>query len=114
MKRGIITLLAVLFLAFPAQARTREAVYTAEGEEETVVETLYRSSLGFSFWYDADLFRVDETMSEDGLSLIVFPKSGDLPVYLEIMLPESQGVLPWKYLELNSEPDISKIGRAHV
>ena len=104
MKRGIITLLAVLFLAFPAQARTREAVYTAEGEEETVVETLYRSSLGFSFWYDADLFRVDETMSEDGLSLIVFPKSGDLPVYLEIMLPESQGVLPWKYLELNSEP----------
>ena len=37
MKRGIITLLAVLFLAFPAQARTREAVYTAEGEEETVV-----------------------------------------------------------------------------
>jgi len=103
MKRSFLTLLAVLFLVFPANARTREAVRVTEGEEKTVVETLYRSDLGFSFWYDADLFQVDETMSEDGLSLIVFPKEGDLPVYLEIMLPESQGVLPWKYLELNAE-----------
>ena len=60
MKRSFLTLLAVLFLAFPANARTREAVRVTEGEEKTVVETLYRSDLGFSFWYDADLFHVEK------------------------------------------------------
>ena len=44
-----------LLLALPAAlAQTRQGVIAREGEEETVEETLFESSLGFSFWYASD------------------------------------------------------------
>lgn len=108
MKRAIALLLALL-LAGAASAETREAVVWLEGEPEPVVETRYSGDLGFSFWYDAERLTVDEDMSEGGGSLIVFPESVDLPVYLEIMTPEAAGMLPWKFLEANAPAGVEYV-----
>ena len=101
---SILLLIALLFVNGISQAQTREAVIFLEGMEEPVTETLYESALGFSFWYDAELMTVDESASEDGRSLIVFPTESDLPVYLELMMPEAVGMLPNKFLEQNAAP----------
>ena len=65
-------------------------------------EVLFESCLGFSLRYAPVLMCVDEDMSQDGQSLLLYAVDSDLPIYLEIMTSESVGVLPWKFLELNA------------
>ena len=89
MKKCVIWLSILLLLCLPAGALTRESTIMLEGMEQPVTETLYESGLGCSFWYDASLLTVEESMSEDGKSLIVFPTESDGAIYLEIMLPEA-------------------------
>ena len=98
MKKLVSLMLSLLLLLSVASAETREGVIYLEGEPEPIVETLYESPLGFSFWYDAELLTVDEGMSEDGASLIVQPVDSDLPVFLEIMVPEDPSVFPEAFL----------------
>ena len=105
MKRFIALLLALLLCGAAASAETRERVFYLAGEPEPVTETLYESELGFSFWYDAELFYVDGTMSEDGQSLLIAPIDCDEPVYLELMTGASIGVSAEGFLAVNAGPD---------
>lgn len=101
MKRITAMLLVFLLLAGAAQAETRQGVIYLEGEPEPITETLYETPWGFSFWYDADLFTVDDSQSESGESLMICPAGSDLPIFLEIMTPIAVGVPAEKYLEIN-------------
>lgn len=107
MKKNAVLLLLV-FLALlraPALAQTRDTAIFPEGEEETVTETLYESNLGFSFWYEEDLFKVDDTLSECGMSLILYPLADlEETVYLELMLPEAFGENAWETLTEGADP----------
>ncbi len=105
MKRIISITLILLLLTGAACAETRESVIYLEGEPEPVTETLYETPWGFSFWYDADLLTVDESMSENGYSLTVYPTDNVLGVYMEIMLPEAIFMDSWEYLESNTGSD---------
>ena len=102
MKRIFSITLILLLLTGAACAETRESVIYLEGEPEPVTETLYETPWGCSFWYDADLLTVDESMSENGYSLTVYPTDSVLGVYMEIMLPEAIGMDSWEYLESNT------------
>ncbi len=84
------------------QPETREKVRFVEGEAETVTETLYHSLWDFSFWYDEETFLIEKAEAEYGGGVSVSPVTTDFPVYLEIYPPETAGVLPWKFLELNA------------
>lgn len=107
MKRTILAFLIFVLLTCAACAETRQGVIYLEGEPEPITETLYETAWGFSFWYDADLLAVDDSQSESGYSLMLFPReSGDLPVYMEIMLPEALGTTAWNVLEANAEEGI--------
>lgn len=105
MKRLCLTLLILLLAAGCGLAETRESVIYLEGEPEPVTETLYETPWGFYFWYDAELFTVDDSPSESGQSLLLFPKDSDLPVYLEIMTPKAVGIPAERYLTVNAEDD---------
>ena len=105
MKRWIALMLALLGLALPAAAETRENVIYLEGEPEPVVETLCDTGLGFSFWYDAELLEADVSASGEGARVRVCPVDSELPVWLELLTPEAAGALPWRFLEMNAEPD---------
>lgn len=105
MKRFLLVFCALLLFILPSLAQTREGTIYLEGEPETVIETLYESLLGFSFWYDASSMEVDADMSEDGQSVLIGPTAEESALaYLEIMTTESVGVMTWKFLELNAEP----------
>jgi len=101
MKKLFVLVIVFALAWMPAGAETREGVIWLEGEPEEIVETLYESALGFSFWYDADLLAVTES---DESVTVRSRTLGDI-IYMEIMPPETAGVLPWKYLELNAAPD---------
>ena len=105
MKRFLSVTLILLLLAGAAGAETRQGVIYLEGEPEPVTETLYETPWGFSFWYDADLLTVDTSQSESGYSLIIYPTDSELPVYMEMMLPEAIGTDTWQYLEDNRGSD---------
>ncbi len=52
---GFLWLILCLFLfQSVALTETRQGVIALEGQEETIEETLFESSLGFSFWYASD------------------------------------------------------------
>ena len=106
MKRTIILLLILLLAVSPVLAETRESVIYLEGEPEPITETLYESPLGFSFWYDADALTVDESNSESGGSLMVYPTETDLPIYMELLLPDAMGETAWEFLDENEEDGI--------
>ena len=107
MKRLMIALMLLALLVSAACAETRQGVIYLEGEAEPITETLYETPWGFSFWYDADLLAVDDSRSESGDSLMLLPtESGDLPVYMEMMLPETLGTTAWNILEENAEEGI--------
>ena len=101
MKRGIMSFLIVMMMVCTACAETREGVVYLEGEAEPITETLYETHWGFSFWYDAELFTVNDSQSESGQSLMICPAESDLPVYLEIMTSNSVGIPAEKYLAVN-------------
>jgi hypothetical protein len=86
-----------------AEPVTRVVQRTVEGETENVTETLYHSPFEFSFWYDEETFLIERADAEYGSGVSVSPVTTDYPVYMEIYPPETVGVLPWKYLELNAE-----------
>ncbi|MBQ8137000.1 MAG: SH3 domain-containing protein [Clostridia bacterium] len=77
-------------------------------EEEPAGEERYTSDLGFSFFFDPSLMRVGEEGSEDGQSLIVEADTGDGPVYLEIITPESLGVSVETFFE-QSAPEGAEV-----
>ncbi len=107
MKRLMIALMLLALLVSAACAETRQGVIYLEGEAEPITETLYETPWGCSFWYDADLLAVDDSRSESGDSLMLLPtESGDLPVYMEMMLPETLGTTAWNILEENAEEGI--------
>ena len=85
-----------------AEPVTRVVQRTVEGETENVTETLYHSPFEFSFWYDEETFLIERADAEYGSGVSVSPVTTDYPVYMEIYPPETVGVLPWKYLELNA------------
>lgn len=101
MKRLMIALMMIALLASAAFAETREGVIYLEGEPEPITETLYETPWGFSFWYDAETFTVNDSQSESGQSLTVYPTESDLPVYLEIMTSHSVGIPAERYLAVN-------------
>lgn len=69
---------------------------------DPVIETWSDAGLGFSFLYDPEVMTVDAALSEDGGRVTVSPKDADVQASLEILTPESVGVLSWKFLELNA------------
>ncbi len=97
MKR-MLTLALALLLCATALAETREAEIPMEGEMETIEETFWAGGMGFSFWYDADRFAVEEEETR----VRVWPAESDLPVYMELLPSESVGMLPWQFLEANA------------
>ena len=101
-----VALMFMLFAQVSASEKvlpeTRERVRIVEGEAETVTETLYHSPWDFSFWYDEETFLIEKTEAEYGSGVSISPVVTDFPVYLEIYPPETAGVLPWKFLELNA------------
>ena len=97
MKRLMIALMMIALLASAAFAETREGVIYLEGEPEPITETLYETPWGFSFWYDAETFTVNDSQSESGQSLMISPKDSDLPIYLEIMTPKAVGISAERY-----------------
>lgn len=112
MKR-IALILAALMLLASASAETRRAEIWLEGMPEPATETLYRSGLGFSFWYDEARLAVEET--EDRVRVRPVGATG-ADIRLEILPSGTVGELPWKYLELNApadaayEEDLSETG----
>ena len=102
MKRILAIAWILLLLVGAACAETRESVIYLEGEPEPVTETLYESPHGFYFWYDAETLTVDDSQSESGYSVMVSPAGYDLPVYMEIMLPEALGMEAWEFLDVNT------------
>ena len=60
---------------------------------------------GFSFDYDDSVLAVDADSSEDGQSLLLRPRDGDEPVYLEIMTAKSVGMRPSEFLRENAPAD---------
>ncbi|MBR5109555.1 MAG: hypothetical protein IK099_05110 [Clostridia bacterium] len=105
MKRFLAIVMVLMLLAGAACAETRESVVYLEGEAEPITETLYETAWGFSIWYDADLLDVDDSMSESGYSLMISPAEYDLPVYMEIMLPQALGTTAWDFLGVNAGKD---------
>ena len=108
MKRMIIALLILMLSVCGALAETRESVIYLEGEPEDVTETLYETPWGFYFWYDAELFTVDDSQSESGQSLMICPAESDLPVYLELMTPKAVGVPAERFLEVNGMDEMNE------
>ncbi len=108
MKRIIIALLILMLSVCGALAETRESVIYLEGEPEDVTETLYETPWGFYFWYDAELFTVDDSQSESGQSLMICPAESDLPVYLELMTPKAVGVPAERFLEVNGMDEMNE------
>ncbi len=106
MKKAIalILLLACLGCAALAEPATREVEIRLEGKQVTATETWYDTGLGFAFWYPAELLEVDRDMSESGLSLLLCPSDMeiDLPIYMELMLPEAIGQTGGEFLDDNA------------
>lgn len=107
MKRLLVLTLLLALALTAACAETRERVIAVEGQEETVTETLCRTDLGFSFWYDAEWLTTDYALYEDGKSVLLelrTPEGSSGIISLELMPPEVVGMLPWEFLEQNA-PD---------
>lgn len=103
MRRMIAGLLALaVALMSAAWAETRETTIYVEGEPENVTQTLYESGMGFSFWYDAECLEVDDSLSEDGMGVLIAPRDTDQAVYMELMSAESVGMSAMDYLALNA------------
>ncbi|MBR4710837.1 MAG: hypothetical protein IKP10_02315 [Clostridia bacterium] len=102
MKR-LFALAMILCLALTAAcAETRERVVTIDGEEDLVQETLFRTDLGFSFWYDADWLAISEINYGVGIAISVdLIAGGDAEddTYMELEPPEVIEMLPWEFLE---------------
>ena len=70
-------------------AQTRERVIMIEGCEETIVETLYESALGYQIWYPADLLQAymqdgsDYFDSPDGSVGVAIVASNMSPEYVD-------------------------------
>lgn len=93
---GLLIAALCLLLCLPASlAETRQAVIALEGMEETIEETLFESSLGFSFWYAGDRLEayygeensiegvvVDTIYSDDFMVLSMIPEE-DAAEYTE-------------------------------
>ncbi len=110
--KKLLAAAALLFSLIPAAAAGAQGITMTimlEGEEETFEGTLYHSDLGFSFVYDASRLTVDETMSEDGHSMIIYPTESDLPIYLEFLTEESLGMPVWEFLDENADEDTEYI-----
>ncbi len=103
LKALLIALSALLLCARPALAETRERTVYLEGEPEIVVETLYQSPAGFSFWYDAGRLSVEA--SEDGESLTVRPVEWEMPFGLTLRAAGTAS--PWDFLDANAPADIT-------
>ena len=60
MKRILAVILSIAMMlcasAIAESAVTREITFMIEGTEETIIETLYESPLGYRVWYPADWF----------------------------------------------------------
>ncbi len=107
MKKALALILTLVCLCGAVLAEapdTREVQVRLEGKEVTAVETRYDTGFGFSFWYPADLLSVDRDFSESGMSLLLCPAEMeiDLPIYMELMLPEAIGLNPGEFLDENA------------
>ena len=100
--------LALICGCAAAAAQTREVQVRLEGRDVTATETRYDSGLGFAFWYPADLLTVDRDFSESGMSLLLCPSDMeiDLPIYMELMLPEAIGLNGGEFLDENAPEDL--------
>ena len=94
MKKLFCAVLALVMLCGAAWAETRQAEVMMEGEGYPVVETLYTSDAGVSFWYDAESLAV----SEDGGIIRVEPAQENIGAYMEIVTAQQVGEAPWDYL----------------
>ncbi len=77
----LVCMMVLLAAALPAQAQTRESTIAIEGEQEPIMETLYESSLGFSFWYANEYFGVtegDAAASAGNQSVMIYLLDEDL------------------------------------
>ncbi len=96
MKKVLAVLIMLTLVIFgSALAQTRESTIMIEGMEEKIVETRYESANGFSLWYPADMFKVEDFYGNDkilpadetieGVELLIVPV--DIPV------EESEGLI---------------------
>ena len=76
--RLLMAMLCLLLLPPHAVAETRTGVIWLEGIEQTIEETLFESTDGYSFWYASDMLEADYGSKDDVEGVIVSnPYSSD-------------------------------------
>ena len=103
MKKRIFALaLALMLLSVPALAEEKWAVVEINGAPVVFSETKYENiTVGFSFWYQSDLFAVlwDSLEDAQGQLMIHGNEVNGAPVFITVELPAKSGLSGTAYLE---------------
>ena len=86
--RALLLVLCLLLTLSVALAETRESVIVLEGEEETIEETLLRSSYGFSLWYAEDCLEAYEGEERNMEGVIVAGLDPDNNMMISVITEE--------------------------
>lgn len=78
---------------------------TPWSDPEPEASDRFESELGFAFDYDASVLEVNPDGAGDGWGLILCPKEGDDPAWLQIMTEDSLGVPLEEYMRRNAPSD---------
>ena len=84
----IIIILCLVSLSGMGQAETRQGMISLEGMEETIEETLFVSSSGFSFWYANERLEAYEENAEGNNGVVVAALYSDDYMVLSIISEE--------------------------
>ncbi|MBQ6373500.1 MAG: SH3 domain-containing protein [Clostridia bacterium] len=98
----------------PGEAPEREAAIAVEGEQETITERYYASDMGYSLWYDSDLFEVVGGVSESGTGSFLLEgkiNGQGIIATVECLSPEATGQRGDDYLKrIPAEYGVTVVG----
>ena len=113
--RILAFVLALLLIALPAMAETREGAMEINGGFETVTETKYENPIvGFAFWFDASAFTIlwDSLQDVQGQLMVQLNTESGVPAYVTAELPGkySAGALEF----LNQKPILDGVDASAI
>lgn len=102
-----LTLCLILFQS-AALTETRQGVIALEGQEETIEETLFESSLGFSFWYVNERLEAYQDVVQDIDGVCLEALYSDDYMILSMITEEEAGDLDENIVEQSASSRVQK------
>ena len=102
-----LTICLILFQS-AALTETRQGVIALEGMEEIIEETLFESSLGFSFWYASDRLEAHQDVVRDIDGVCVEAQYSDDYMILSMITEEEAGDLDENIVEQSASSRVRK------